>query len=107
MKTLFISIFTISFLLVGTSTTASAKKHAIHFSANEVQFKVTNDLGHDFTYMNGLSTYTIKKDGNAGLSFAEGVVLTTINSKGKMVTFVKITPALAGKSFKISELLKQ
>jgi hypothetical protein len=56
--------------------------------------------------MNGLSTYTIKKDGNVGLSFAEGAVLTTINSKGKMVTFVKITADLAGKSFKLSELLK-
>jgi hypothetical protein len=107
MKTLFISIFTLAFLVAGTSNTAIAKNSSNHYTVNEIQFKVINDLGHDFTYMNGLSTYTIKKDGNVGFSFAEGAVLTTINSKGKMVTFIKITADLTGKSFKLSELLKK
>lgn len=106
MKTLFISILTLTFFLAGITNTAIANKHANTYSVNEIQFKVINDLGRDFTYMNGLSTNTIKKDANVGLSVAEGAVLTTINSKGKMVMFVKITPELAGKSFKLSELLK-
>lgn len=106
MKTLFVSFLFISIFMVGTINKVEAKKVSFSMANTEIQFKVINDLGHDFIYQLGSTKYTIQKDGGAGLSFVDGTVLTTINDKGKLVTFVKVNADLQGKSIALSTLIK-
>ena len=106
MKTLIIAFLSFSSLLLINTNNAEARTNYNMVSGNEVQCKIINDLGHDFTYMNGAASFTILKDGGAGLSFPIGTILTTTNSKGKVVTFVKISTEMNGKSIQLSTLIK-
>jgi hypothetical protein len=106
MKTLIIAFLSFASLILTNSNNAIARTSHAMVSGNEVQCKIINDLGHDFTYMNGAASYTILKDGGAGLSFPIGTILTTTNSKGKVVTFVKISTEMNGKSIQLSTLIK-
>ncbi len=106
MRTILLTSFFLVFILLGNVLPVEAKKTYSIRTNNEIQFKVINDLGHDFTYTNGTTSFTILKDGGAGLSLTDGTLLTTVNSKGKTVTFVKVSSDLNGKSIQLSTLLK-
>lgn len=94
-------------IVMGLASFTTVNRTSIENYKGNISFKIVNDWNADYKFCANGGHNTISKGTTRTMSYSEGTEIKYVENGNCGLTWFKVTSAMDGKTFKLSELTKK